>query len=608
MLQVSGQNCIAILLERLRAYFGDNLEYYVLCWNDHVGDQIIEDLKQPYLKVFRSGASSTAAALYSFWSAHPELDGALFFLANSVLTDCELAGRMLARHIQAGADICLALKMPLGIGPTFVMRRSAAEVFEKNFGNSRTLQELFRSLAGAMAGSNNKQLRIVDYCQESDKFPVLERLPVSALVQDEPSRLSAEIALSKYPDCYDARPAYEFKEAKIAIDVNPRAVRRKVDHGAGPRIVLFSSIRETFSGGEESLFSLITNLDRSRFCPLVIFPFEALLAEKLERRGVSIIIAGWDYTECNSSNLRFCEELLTEYKPALVHIDAFVNPALMVTAYARRIKIVGHLRIFTGPYLPPTAYLADRIITVSDAIARDVRRNNLDPKAVVRIYNGVNTNQLEFSTAEINDIRSQRGIPEDARVICMVARISAFKRLELMIEALPKILSAVPTSHVVFVGEALAEDLEYYSALRAKIENLGLERHVTWWGFEIRMGLVYGFSEIMVHCRRYEPLARCMIEALSMGLPIVGPNDGGSPEIIQDGYNGLLYEPDSAEGLSEAVIRILTNDHLRSQMAKAALAKSQEFSIERHVRGVEELYNQLLTDSTEAPGIRRANS
>src|SRR5215470_479905 len=366
MLQVSGQNCIAILLERLRAYFGYNLEYYVLCWNDHVGDQIIEDLKQPYLKVFRSGASSTAAALYSFWSAHPELDGALFFLANSVLTDCELAGRMLARHIQAGADICLALKMPLGIGPTFVMRRSAAEVFEKNFGNSRTLQELFRSLAGAMAGSNNKQLRIVDYCQESDKFPVLERLPVSALVQDEPSRLSAEIALSKYPDCYDARPAY-----------------------------------------------------------------------------------------------------------------------------ARRIKIVGHLRIFTGPYLPPTAYLADRIITVSDAIARDVRRNNLDPKAVVRIYNGVNTNQLEFSTAEINDIRSQRGIPEDARVICMVARISAFKRLELMIEALPKILSAVPTSHVVFVGEALAEDLEYYSALRAKIENLGLERHVTWWGFEIRMGLVY---------------------------------------------------------------------------------------------------------------------
>jgi glycosyltransferase involved in cell wall biosynthesis len=85
-----------------------------------------------------------------------------------------------------------------------------------------------------------------------------------------------------------------------------------------------------------------------------------------------------------------------------------------------------------------------------------------------------------------------------------------------------------------------------------------------------------------------------MIEASSMSLPIGGPNDGGSSEIIQDGYNGLLYEPDCADCLSEAMIKILINDRLRRQMAQAALVKSQEFTIERQVRIVEELYHQLL--------------
>ena len=597
LLQIHGRTCLTTLLKRLRSYFGANFDYYIVCFNDHIRNQIMTEVSSSEVQVFCSSSTTTDAALKNIWAIHPDLRTAVFFSANAVLSDCELADRMLALHHSAGADICLSKNVPPGVGPMLIVSRSTADIIGRKCGNSHTLQGLAASLAVVAATSHDDQLRIVTYSPETEQYLIPECLPVSALVEDEQSRLSAELALDKHPDRYDAQLAYAFKQARLTISQHPRPIRRNIKPCDAPQTVLFTSPRVAFSGGDESFFSLITNLNRWKFRPVAVFPFETILAEKLEQQGVSIEIAGWDYSSCVLTNLNYCEYLLNSYRPAIVHLDMSPSPALMVTAYTRRIKIVGHLRSFVGSILPAEAYLAERIITVSEAVARDLRRSNIDPKAVVRIYNGVKADQLNVSDVEIANSRRQRDIPDDARIICMVARIEETKRLDLLIKALPKIISAVPTAHVIFVGEYSARDLEYYCRLQAMIENSGLERRVIWWGFERRMGLVYRISDVLVHCKRQEPLARCMIEALPMALPIVGPNDGGSPEIIRDGHNGLLYEPDGADGLAAAVIQILTNDGLRAQMAQAALETFQEFTIERHVQSVEALYNELLAEN-----------
>ncbi len=224
---------------------------------------------------------------------------------------------------------------------------------------------------------------------------------------------------------------------------------------------------------------------------------------------------------------------------------------------------------------------------------RDASRNDIDPKKFITVYNGVNGESLALPGLDGAALRREAGIPPDARVIAVVG-LAPIKRPDILVKALPKITAAVPSAYFLFVGELSASDAAYSAALRRAIEESGSKDRVIWWGFECQIGRVYAISDILVHCNRNEPLARCMIEALSIGLPVIGPDGGGSSEVVEHGRNGLLYTPDSPDHLAEAVVRILTDDALRENMRYGARLSAARFTVQGHVTRVQDLYRELL--------------
>jgi glycosyltransferase involved in cell wall biosynthesis len=68
----------------------------------------------------------------------------------------------------------------------------------------------------------------------------------------------------------------------------------------------------------------------------------------------------------------------------------------------------------------------------------------------------------------------------------------------------------------------------------------------------------------------YENMSQVLVEALSMGLPIVASRIGGVPEIIEDGVSGVLFEPGNADALKRALSRMFADPDTLAEMRQEA--------------------------------------
>ena len=99
---------------------------------------------------------------------------------------------------------------------------------------------------------------------------------------------------------------------------------------------------------------------------------------------------------------------------------------------------------------------------------------------------------------------------------------------------------------------------------------------------------------IFVLPSRWEGFGLVLLEAMSVGVPIIATKVGGIPEVIEDGKDGILVEPENPEELSNAILRLLDNKELRSLVSSNAYKKVKgEYSIEKYTKTLLSLYKEL---------------
>lgn len=84
-------------------------------------------------------------------------------------------------------------------------------------------------------------------------------------------------------------------------------------------------------------------------------------------------------------------------------------------------------------------------------------------------------------------------------------------------------------------------------------------------------------------------------EAMSAGRPVVGTNVGGIPEIIDDGVNGYLVEPEKPEQIAEKVIKLFSEEKLLKEFGRNARERAEEFSIEKHLEKLDKIYEEIIS-------------
>jgi glycosyltransferase involved in cell wall biosynthesis len=242
---------------------------------------------------------------------------------------------------------------------------------------------------------------------------------------------------------------------------------------------------------------------------------------------------------------------------------------------------------------------------VSDMVARRLRRYHLPPDRVVTVYNGVlaedvNNRENADDTANEKDgvelRRAQRrayGIPDDAFVVTIVARLAPDKKIHTFLDAMSRVIAERPEAWALVVGEASAADLGYRRTIQAMTAGQPLEQRTTWMAFEENIQKVFSVTDIVALCATNEPFPRSVLEGLASGVPAIVPDTGGSTELVEHGQSGLFFRSDSPEDLAAAVLRVIGDGDLRTKLARQSRDRARRFDVRHHVRAVQAVYDEL---------------
>jgi glycosyltransferase involved in cell wall biosynthesis len=232
--------------------------------------------------------------------------------------------------------------------------------------------------------------------------------------------------------------------------------------------------------------------------------------------------------------------------------------------------VLYHLEPPPGDWLRlATALPSAGVITVSDDLARYVRR--LRPRLPVRVVRpGVDLDRFNAATLPpVADARAALGLPH-VPIVGTVARLQQWKGVHVLIEAMPRVLEAVPDALCVVVGGPHDTEPGYEPYLRQRVAELDLEDAVRFTGFRTDIPLWRLAMDVNVNASEQEPFSVGVLEAMALGRPVIGCDSGGTPEIIDDGVNGLLVPFGDDESLAAAIRRVLGDRAFAARVGQAA--------------------------------------
>ena len=230
---------------------------------------------------------------------------------------------------------------------------------------------------------------------------------------------------------------------------------------------------------------------------------------------------------------------------------------------------------------------ADGIIAVSQGMKNDIMKfYGIEDEKIKVIYNGIDVEK--FKKTEKRDALDELGIEDN--YVLFVGRMTKQKGIDTLIEASKHIDGKI----VIVTGkEDSKETYEHYRHLLMGAEN------IIWYHRYFSMAQLvqlYSHAAVFVTPSIYEPFGIINLEAMACETPVVGSAVGGIKEIVQDGINGFLVEPNNAKELADKVNLLLRDKELRMRMGKNGRKRAEEFSWDRIAKETYEFYRRILNE------------
>jgi glycosyltransferase involved in cell wall biosynthesis len=366
------------------------------------------------------------------------------------------------------------------------------------------------------------------------------------------------------------------------------------------KIRVLECIRQgQIGGGETHLLSLVENLDRSRFEPVVLSFTEGPMVERLRAMGVRTHVL---YTErpFDVTKWRKVKQLMAAEGVDLVHAHGTRASSNTLWA-ARRLGIplvytvhgwsfhddqpywVRRLRIWGERWITARSALN---IAVS-ASSRQTGVEKISGFRAVVVNNGID--QRKFSPArDLADIRGELNIPRDAVLLLFLARFTGHKQPLTLIRAFHAAVGKMPGLQLLMVGEGDEKE----EGMRL-VAELGLAGKVHFSPFRQDVPDVLAAADIYVLPSLWEGLPIGLLEAMAMRKAVIGTKVDGTREVLRDGENGLVVEPGDVGALAAAILRLAGDGELRESMgARAVETVRERFNAAVMTKEIENIYNK----------------
>ena len=160
-----------------------------------------------------------------------------------------------------------------------------------------------------------------------------------------------------------------------------------------------------------------------------------------------------------------------------------------------------------------------------------------------------------------------------------------------LIKAAPGVIKEHPQARFIIVGKDKSVD-----RLLKLCYDLKVDRNFEFAGWQSQDSLLsyYQQATVFVMPSLTEALGVTFLEAMAAGVPVIGTNVGGIPEVIQDGINGLLVPVESPCSITDAINQLLSDAQLRERLVQSAFSTLNNFSVNKMMECTRSLYQEIL--------------
>jgi glycosyltransferase involved in cell wall biosynthesis len=233
-----------------------------------------------------------------------------------------------------------------------------------------------------------------------------------------------------------------------------------------------------------------------------------------------------------------------------------------------------------------------QFVSVADAMTEQYLAAGIaTPAQYQTIHSGVQMDAFLRAQPD-TALRASLGIAETDRVVGKVARLFRLKGHEFLFKAASRIVATVPNAKFLLVGDGI-----YRKRFEREAARLGLRERFVFTGLVAPQEIprYMALMDVLVHLSLREGLPRSLTQALASGKPVVAFDVDGAREVCRDGETGFLVRVEDADGVAEAVIRLLQDEALARRMGTHGRELVREkFTEAGMVREIDELYRRLV--------------
>ncbi|MCM3446329.1 N-acetyl-alpha-D-glucosaminyl L-malate synthase BshA [Bacillus velezensis] len=229
---------------------------------------------------------------------------------------------------------------------------------------------------------------------------------------------------------------------------------------------------------------------------------------------------------------------------------------------------------------------SDRVTAVSTALAGETYDLIKPDKKIETIYNFID--ERVYLKKNTESIKEKHGILPDEKVVIHVSNFRKVKRVTDVIRVFRNI-AAKTKAKLLLVGDGPEKCVAWQL-----VEKYGLQDQVLLLGNQDRVEELYSISDLKLLLSEKESFGLVLLEAMACGVPCIGTNIGGIPEVIKDQVSGFLVEVGDIQAASEKALAVLEDKQLSKRLTDHALKMVETaFSSQRIVSQYERIYDEL---------------
>ncbi|ATF09039.1 glycosyltransferase family 4 protein [Candidatus Enterovibrio altilux] len=358
-------------------------------------------------------------------------------------------------------------------------------------------------------------------------------------------------------------------------------------------------------GSERCLIDLLTHINKDIFTP-VLWCNSDMLAFAVRKLNIRVYVSEftllfgeqtpqYNFTGYKKS-IHQGLDIVDHHQIDLIHSNSGApSQWLNLVARARKLPLVLHLhaRYPLRDRITLGLHHASMAVGVSQPVVDQLLNDGVKKTRCQVIPNGIDT--VTLLAQSIIDLRKMLSLPSEAFIAVSICSLITRKGVDLLIEACRQLRGLYLPIHMVIIGDGPERANLEMQIHRAHLKNyvhlIGEQHHV--------VGLMRGGADIFVSGAREEVFGLTLAEAGLARLPVVAPNVGGIPTVINHNHTGLLVRTENPRAIAQAIYYLFSNRKERIKMGdNGARHVMKYFTISSHTAKFELLYSTLIMDPT----------